>query len=521
MVNRAKALCIGLLSIAVWECIACRQEKKNNTFPNIADSSIVHGRALAQVYCQSCHMLPDPSLADAKTWSNAILPLMGPRLGIFNYNYTRYHSYIYDRNVPRGFYPRKPVLSPNDWQRIIDYYSATSPDSLPPQQRNQVIEKKLPFFRLVKPKGNFPVPATSFVKIDSVNNKPSVITADATQRSLSIYYGRLEKIDTLHVQGPVVDLIHRQDTGWLACDIGVFNPNNGKFGKLISISIGDSGKMVDNHAVWDSLERPVRITESDLNGDGKRDYLVCEYGNLLGALSWLENKGDGKFERHVLKYDPGAISTVVNDYNHDGLPDIWCLFAQGDERIILFTNQGNGKFRQDLLLRFPPIYGSSHFELDDFNKDGSPDILYTCGDNADGSDVLKPYHGIYIFLNDGKNHFTQKYFFPINGCYKAMAADFDGDGNLDIASIAFFPDFARQPEESFVLLLNQGGLRFKPYSFPEAGQGRWLTMDVGDADGDGKPDILLGNFSIAPGFIKEHADWKIQPPFFLLKNIHS
>jgi tetratricopeptide (TPR) repeat protein len=49
---------------------------------------------------------------------------------------------------------------------------------------------------------------------------------------------------------------------------------------------------------------------------------------------------------------------------------------------------------------------------DDFNNDGYKDILYTCGDNADySSNVLKSYHGVYIFLNDGHNNFSQKYFF--------------------------------------------------------------------------------------------------------------
>src|SRR5204863_935487 len=100
--------------------------------------------------------------------------------------------------------------------------------------------------------------------------------------------------------------------------------------------------------------------------------------------------------------------------------------------IFLFTNKGNGKFEEKQLLRFPSIYGSTYMELADFNKDGFPDIVYTCGDNADYSVVLKPYHGVYIYMNDGRNNFTKKYLFHINGCFKAMARDFDGDGDLDI-----------------------------------------------------------------------------------------
>jgi hypothetical protein len=62
----------------------------------------------------------------------------------------------------------------------------------------------------------------------------------------------------------------------------------------------------------------------------------------------------------------------------------------------LVTNKGHGNFGQEEVLKFPPIYGSSSFALADFNKDGYPDIVYTCGDNADYSQVLKPYHGVYI-----------------------------------------------------------------------------------------------------------------------------
>jgi hypothetical protein len=85
------------------------------------------------------------------------------------------------------------------------------------------------------------------------------------------------------------------------------------------------------------------------------------------------------------------------------------------------------------------------------------------------------------------------------GAVTARLYDFDSDGDLDIAAISYFPDYAKTPEESFVLLYNAGDLTFEAHTFEGASRGRWLVMDVGDFDRDQDPDILLGsNIGFAP-----------------------
>lgn len=504
---------------AIIISVSCNQLKKNNSHKNIADASIEKGRALAITYCQSCHLLPDPSLLDSKTWEDGVLPAMGPRLGIFSYGDQRYLSYKNDKDLDKNFYPSKPVINPLEWQNIIDYYTSVSPDTIPAQQRSKAIQTGLPLFKVEIPLYTYPSPAISLTKIDTSVSPHRLLFFDLATRQMLFFNSRLQFADSVATQTAMVDMDFYNKT-MMACNIGIINPNNGKYGKGQMVHSTANGKWeVDTVPALNNLARPVQITSCDLNNDHKTDYLVCEFGHLTGALSWMENTGDLKYTRHVLKNEPGAIKAFVNDYNHDGLQDVWALFAQGDESIVLFTNKENGRFLQQQVLRFPPEYGSSSFELADFNNDGKPDIVYTCGDNADFSMVLKPYHGVYIFINDGNNHFDQKYFYPINGCYKAIARDFDNDGDLDIATIAFFADYERKPEEGFVYLQNNGQFNFQPFTLPETKAGRWLTMDAGDLDGDGKKDLVLGNFSIRPSVKKPGVDWRQGPPFIVLKNI--
>ncbi len=490
---------------------------RNNTHSETSLSSIRDGKKLAAKYCQSCHLLPDPSLLDSKTWEKGILPQMGPRLGIFFYNLERYPSARGDMNLGSNFYPSKPMISLAEWQNIIDYYTSVSPDTLPAQHRQQPIQQDPSLFAVQVPAASYFNSATSLIKINIDSLHPLIIS-DAIIKKTFVFNKDLKIIDSVIGGGAIVNMEFYQNS-ILACDIGVLNPNNGKFGKAQYININPNGKLkIDSIPLFQGLQRPVQVMAADLNNDGRTDYIICEFGFLTGALSWMENLGNNKFTGHILRALPGAIKVYVQDYNHDGLPDLWVLFAQGEEGIFLYTNKGNGKFSGEEVLRFPPVYGSSYFELADFNKDGYPDIVYTCGDNADYSPVLKPYHGVYIFLNDSTNHFKQKFFFPINGCYKAIARDYDNDGDLDIATISFFADYTKQPEEGFVYLKNTGNLNFLPYTVPAGTLGRWLTMDAGDIDGDGKIDLVLGNFSIGPAMKNAKVDWKKAPPFILLKN---
>ena len=495
----------------------CQEESKNNSHTQVSDASIRSGRKLAEKYCRSCHLLPEPGQLDARSWEDGVLPQMGPRLGIYGFGFKAYPSFRNDPYVPKGFYPQKSAISLEQWQHIIDYYSALAPDTLISSIPEVPIESGLNQFSKVDIPLEREGPRVSFVKIDPGFAPYTVLAYEQLGKQLYRIDVSHKQVDSISLAANIVDLSSQTDT-LVALNIGVMTPNNGKFGTVLTLPLSNAGmKPGKPKLLLSGLRRPVRMIRNDFNRDGREDLLVCEYGHLEGSLSWFERGADTGMVRHLIRESAGAIQADVRDLNGDGAPDIVAQFAQGDESIYAFINDGSGNFTARLWLRFPPSYGSSSFELADFNGDGALDVLYTCGDNADYSVVLKPYHGIYIYLNDGKDNFRQAYFFHMNGCFKAMARDFDKDGDLDIAAIAFFADYKNRPEEGFVYLQQDGALAFKAFSHPDAQKGRWLTMDAGDMDGDGWMDIILGNFS-APAMDQTGAPAFHGPALLLLRN---
>jgi hypothetical protein len=263
----------------------------------------------------------------------------------------------------------------------------------------------------------------------------------------------------------------------------------------------------------------VHTARADLNADGRADYVISQFGSRKGRLSWFEAGATGEFQEHILLDRPGTIRSEIRDLNGDGRPDIIALTGQAWEGVHLFANEGGGNFGHSAILEQHPAFGYSDFQIADFDGDGDSDLLTVNGDNGESSAPPKPYHGLRIYLNE-RGRFTERWFFPLHGAYGARVKDFDGDGDLDMAAISYFPDYARSPEESFVYFENAGNFVFNSVSVPEHAAGRWITMDAGDFDGDGDEDVVLGSLVLGPTSIpipQALAEkWKLNGPAILL-----
>jgi hypothetical protein len=443
-------------------------------------------------------MLPAPALLDSASWQRFVLPRMARRLGIHGIGAAADEEPLEEGDGgalvrAAGIFPDSAIIARADWDRIAAYYLHQAPahqaaPAIPP------VAVGIPGFRVRIPDIHIASPSVTLLHIDSVQRRIYVGDATFGRSSLNILDDKGHTLTTLPLRSALSGLQTSGDT-MRAVFMGQLNPSDAPRGAVALISSWREGHnpIVD----WevDDLQRPVFGTWADLSGDGIEDVLVSEFGNLTGHLAWYERLPGGRNRKHLLTSQPGAITTLVRDMDGDGKLDVLALTAQGDEGISLFHGRGGGNFEMERLLRFPPSYGSTSMQVVDMNGDGHSDILYTNGDAADYPGPVKPYHGIRIFLDDGHGRYGEKYFFPMPGAYKAIARDFDGDGDIDIAAISFFPDYASAKPLSFVYLENIGGLQFKASTFADADRGRWLTMDAGDLRGDGTVDIVLGSFA--------------------------
>lgn len=387
------------------------------------------------------------------------------------------------------------TVSADAWAKIVRYYRERSPDTLPYQalpaqpQLDPDFFKTGPLVPRLQSSG-----IITLLKTDPARER--IFVGEAGTNKLRIFDWNRHLLSTLTLPSPPTGVIVEKEH-LLVLESGILDPNDEPKGSLVQYDFLGHDSLQFSRILIDSLFRPVYVEAFDFAGAGVNDFLISEFGNNRGRLAVYRYDGS-KYQRKVLDAGPGAIRTEIRDMTGDGYPDIVALFAQGDERIVLFANDGKGNFPgpHRILARFPPVYGSMYFSLHDFSGTGKLDIVYVNGDNFDYSRVLKPYHGIRILENDGTNNFHERYFFPVYGAAQAAVADFAGDGRLDILTTSNFPDSERHPERGIVFLENIGPYKFKPYAFTIASSNQWCLMATGDLNKDGRLDVIIGAMSL-------------------------
>lgn len=221
------------------------------------------------------------------------------------------------------------------------------------------------------------------------------------------------------------------------------------------------------------------LAVADFNGDGKPDVLEQGTGTLLVLLG----NGDGTFQAPISTASGASLSVVAaTDLNGDGKADIVGVF---NSSLMVYISNGDGTFKSPVSYNMGVSSANSFISisLGNFNGDGKTDVaVSTSGNTAPGYEV--------VFLGNGDGTFetTPK---TSGGLYYpnfTAVGDFNGDGKLDLAVSGCNVQNCAANNLAVFIFTGNGDGTFGGPAPVTSGSGPIVAADF---NGDGKIDLAL------------------------------
>lgn len=305
------------------------------------------------------------------------------------------------------------------------------------------------------------------------------------------------------VHAEAVDLDGDGDLDVVVASMGAIFPNNDRIGTVFVLE-NDGEQHFTPRVILENTSRVTDVRAADLNGDGRIDLALAQFGYDQGEVSWLEQTSPLQFQRHVLLELSGAINVAIADFNGDYRPDIAAIISQQWEEVYVFQNEGGGKFStQRLWGSTNEDYGCSGLTTADLDRDGRPDIVFTNGDGFGPSATPgpRPWHGVQWLQNVGNGEFRYHRIGNLPGAYSPRVTDLDGDGLPDIVTVSAYADWNNQNRNvvSLAWWRNAGRGNFELQPLARTPKDL-ITVTVGKFDASGKPSLATGGFYIYPPY---------------------
>lgn len=254
---------------------------------------------------------------------------------------------------------------------------------------------------------------------------------------------------------------------------------DGTFGAPTSIATGAFTKY------------PVSVTVGDINGDGIPDLIITQL-SVSHIYVYFNNGSTTNLAFTVASTEPLSKkyvhSVAVGDFNGDGYDDL-AYGGTGGTPYIALTTSSLGYTMSYPLTSLTAAgtlsSGIEHTLTGDLNNDGNLDLIFIGDTNQ-----------IAVFLGNGNGSFTEHQTITAvtDPEYRGTLADFYGDGNLDLflCSYSGVTCYLYRNDGTGTLTLAEQDTANQ--SHPAVfGRAQPMGIASGDFNGDGHPDILLGD----------------------------